>query len=420
MSHDSNQAAAVSDDSSAGVIGEVLSAAGPSGFEAGVILLAIALAITLVSLAMTVRNLARYRIPVAAGHAGSVAVCIPARNEAANLEACVESALASADSPGGDGTVDLEVLVYDDGSTDGTGSILASLVARDPRVRAVETVPLPSGWNGKQHGCDRMGRAATKEWLLFTDADVRFAPRSLGGVVATAESKGVDLLSTFPRQEMTSFGERLFIPMIGFILFSYLPMGRMQRTLDPAASAGCGQYLFVRREAWLACGGHAAFRDSMHDGIKLPRLLRRHGHRTDLFDGTSIVSCRMYDGFGACWRGFAKNAFEGLGSIGLLAFVSVLHLVGHVMPWAFLLAAAFVPAWRSPWAIALALAAIAVALLQRTLLARRLAQPVASVAWHPLAILLSIAVQWRSWWLHVTGRRTWRGRTAGEGGLAST
>ncbi|MGA0172802.1 MAG: hypothetical protein ACO3NL_04025, partial [Phycisphaerales bacterium] len=76
--------------------------------------------------------------------------------------------------------------------------------------------------------------------------------------------------------------------------------------------------------------------------------------------------------------------------------------------------------WRSPWAIGLAIAAIATALLQRSLLASRLRQPIASVLWHPLAILLSIAVQWRSWWLHVTGRRSWRGRTAGEAGLAAT
>jgi hypothetical protein len=415
-----NQAPSVTDDAPARTFGDALSTAASSGVDASVVLLSIAVVIAMISLVMTVRNLARYRPATPASRGGSVAVCIPARNESRNLRACVESAIGSAGAGEGGAAIDLEVLVYDDGSTDGTGSILATLVAEDARVRAVETVPLPEGWNGKQHGCDRMGRAATKEWLLFTDADVRFEPQSLESVVATAEARGVDLLSTFPRQEMGSFGERLFIPMIGFILFSYLPMGRMQRTLDPAASAGCGQYLFVRREAWLACGGHAAFRDSMHDGIRLPRLLRRHGRRTDLFDGTSIVSCRMYEGFGACWRGFAKNAFEGLGSIGLLVFVTILHLIGHVMPWVFLLGAALVPSWRSPWAIGLAIAAIATALLQRSLLASRLRQPIASVLWHPLAILLSIAVQWRSWWLHVTGRRSWRGRTAGEAGLAAT
>ena len=417
MSAAPSSASVVPDSASPSTVGEAVGAAWPEGWT---LVMGVALAITLISLLMTVRNLARYRQPVPAGRGGSVAVCIPARNESANLRACVESAIASAEGTDGREPVELEVLVYDDGSTDGTGAILAALAQEDPRVRAVETVPLPEGWNGKQHGCDRMGRAAASEWLLFTDADVRFEPRTLGSVVATAEAKGVDLLSTFPRQEMRSIGERLFIPMIGFILFSYLPMGRMQRTLDPAASAGCGQYLFARRAAWLACGGHAAFRDSMHDGIRLPRLLRRHGHRTDLFDGTAIVSCRMYDGFAACWRGFAKNAFEGLGSIALLVFVTVLHLVGHVLPWAYLLGAAVVPEWRSTWGLSLAVAAIAAALLQRLLLAIRFEQPAASVVLHPVSVLLSIAVQWWSWWLHVTGRRSWRGRTSGRSPVPAT
>jgi len=387
----------------------------PSGWFAIVaVLMAIAVVLSLIALLMTARNLARYRPPATTARGGSIAVCVPARDEVENLRPCVESVLAAATGPDGAAMVDLEVLVYDDESSDGTGDLLARLQTEDDRVKAVERVPLPAGWNGKQHACDRMGRAASHDWLLFTDADVRFAPASLAPAVATAEGRGVELLSTFPRQEMRSLGERLFVPMIGFILFSYLPMGRMQRTLDPAASAGCGQYLLVRRETWLACGGHAAFRDSMHDGIRLPRLLRRHGHRTDLFDGVDLVSCRMYEGFGSCWRGFAKNAYEGLGSMALLLFVTVVHLVGHVLPWIWLVAAALVPAWREPWAIALAATAVGLQIKQRAILARRSRQPMWIALLHPVAILLSVAVQWRSWWLHRTGRRSWRGRTAGD------
>jgi hypothetical protein len=382
------------------------------------VLMAIAAVLSVIALLMTVRNLTRYRPPTVASRAGSIAVCVPARDEVHNLRPCVESVLAAAAGTQGP-MLELEVLVYDDESSDGTGDLLAALRAEDDRVKAVERVPLPAGWNGKQHACDRMGRAATHDWLLFTDADVRFAPASLASAVATAENRRVDLLSTFPRQEMRTLGERLFVPMIGFILFSYLPMGRMQRTLDPAASAGCGQYLLVRREAWLACGGHAAFRDSMHDGIRLPRLLRRHGHRTDLFDGTDQVACRMYDGFAACWDGFAKNAYEGLGSMALLLFVTVVHLVGHVLPWLCLVGAALVPAWREPWTIGLAATAVGLQIVQRTILAGRLRQSGWIAILHPLAILLSVAVQWRSWWLDRTGRRSWRGRVAGEASGAS-
>ena len=82
--------------------------------------------------------------------------------------------------------------------------------------------------------------------------------------------------------------------------------------LGRSASAAVGQFILCRRDAWLDSGGHAGFRDSMHDGVKMPRAFRESGHATDLFDGTDLVSCRMYRGFRETWAGFAKNAYEGL------------------------------------------------------------------------------------------------------------
>ena len=362
-----------------------------------------------IALTMTVINLGVYRRAaplrtLPAGPRPSVTVCVPARNEERNVEAIVRCALAGQ-------AVDVEVLVYDDQSTDRTPLILEALRAEDGRVRAVATQPLPEGWNGKQWGCERMGRAARGEWLLFTDADVRLAPDCLARAVAEALRLDAALLSTVPREETGSPLERLVVPLIHWMLFSWLPMPRMRTTNDPATSAGCGQFLLVRRDAWERAGGHAAFRDSMHDGIKLPRNVRRAGFHTDLYDGSESVSCRMYRNAGETWRGFTKNAYEGLGSPAVLAVFTLLEAGGMLLPWVWL-----------PFAIArgdaplgptvLAAFAIAAQLVQRTLLARRFGQPWECVALHPLTIALLLAIQWRSWWLHLTKRRAWRGRTA--------
>jgi len=384
-----------------------------------VVLMWIAAGLCAGSLAMTIANLRLYRLPTATrastaagtGLAGSgrepiVSVCIPARNEQANIEACVRGALAGNALP-------MEVLVHDDESDDATPEILARLVAEDPRVRSVERQPLPDGWNGKQFGCDRLGRAARGDWLLFTDADVRFAPGAIDRSVAEAKSMDVALLSTFPRQITGSFGESMLVPMIHFVLFSYLPMIRMRRTGDPAASAGCGQFLLCRRDAWESVGGHSSWKASMHDGIKMPRAFRKAGHRTDLFDGVDLVECRMYHSTSSAWRGFAKNAYEGLGSIGMLVFLTIVHLVGHVLPW-IVLGLAVVD--RTNWhAATLAGIAIGIALTQRTILAIRFRQPALGVLLHPVAVIMMTAVQWHSWWLHLRGRRAWRGRVAGAG-----
>ena len=387
------------------------------------ILLGISLGIALLALLVCAANLARFQAPPRRGPDAAgrgeilVSVCVPARNESANLEACVEGLLSQRDQA-------VEVLVYDDQSEDETPHILARLCAQDERVRAIPTEPLPGDWNGKQWGCDRMGRAARGQWLLFTDADVRFAPTCVARAMDAAHACGASLVSTFPRQRVGSLGEALLVPLIHFVLLSYLPFGRMRRTLDPATSAGCGQFLLVDRNAWLAVGGHGAFQASMHDGIKLPRALRRGGFRTDLFDGTELVSCRMYSGLRATWRGFAKNAYEGLGSPILLILFTTLHLLGHVLPWGFLLwAAGRAGAELAGWAAAgggatrlqvvLAAGAVAAAIVERSLLARRFHQPWIGVALHPVAMLLMTTVQWHSAWLHVAGRRTWRGRGRG-------
>jgi cellulose synthase/poly-beta-1,6-N-acetylglucosamine synthase-like glycosyltransferase len=358
---------------------------------------------------MTVINLGVYRRAAPLGVQGqgarpTVSVCVPARNEERNIEAIVRCALANQ-------AVDVEVLVYDDQSTDGTPGILESLRREDARVRPVPTQPLPEGWNGKQWGCERMGRAARTEWLLFTDADVRLAPDCLGRAVAEARRLDAALLSTIPREETGSPLERLVVPLIHWMLFSWLPMPRMRTTNDPATSAGCGQFLLVRRDAWEAAGGHAAFRDSMHDGIKLPRNVRRAGFHTDLYDGGESVSCRMYRNAGETWRGFTKNAYEGLGSPVVLAVFTLLEAAGILLPWVWLPIA--IARGETPLGpTVLASFAVAAQLFQRTILARRFAQPWECVALHPVTIALLLAIQWRSWWLHLTKRRAWRGRTA--------
>lgn len=409
-------------------------------------------AISAQALAMAAWNLTRFRVPGASrsgpgpeigpetgpgsaslesGGGPLVSICIPARNEQVNIEACVRGLLAQTHA-------DVEVLVYDDQSTDETPRILERLEREDSRVRRVATHALPAGWNGKQHACWRMAQAAKGEFFLFTDADVRFEPgavaRSLSAITnperqrrdqpASAQvhhsTPNLGLVSTFPRQVTATLPEHLVVPMIFFILFSYLPFVRMQHSLDPSASAGCGQFLFVSREAYFAAGTHEAFKDSMHDGIKLPRLVRKAGFATDLFDATDQVSCRMYFGWRSTWRGFAKNAYEGLGSVGLLVFLTVMHLVGHVLPWGLvawgLAGSIGAPAVevRAGW-IGFAMLACALQLVQRGMLASRLKTSMLGAALHPLGVVLMTAIQWHSFVLHLRGKRSWRGRdTAGN------
>ena len=116
----------------------------------------------------------------------------------------------------------------------------------------------------------------------------------------------------------------MLLPLIHFVLLGLLPMGRMRKTTKVAYAAGCGQFFLAEREGYFACGGHAAIRDTRHDGLRLPEEFRRHGLRTDVVDLTELAEVRMYDSASAVWMGLAKNATEGLGSPGRIVPVTVL------------------------------------------------------------------------------------------------
>ena len=333
-----------------------------------------------------------------------VTCCIPARNEEGNLEACILSLLS------GDHEA-IEILVYDDESTDGTSEILARMMADDPRIRSVPTRPLPAGHNGKQHACQRMGEAARGEWVLFTDADVRFESGWLRRTLAVVRGRErLGLISAFPHELTRSIGEALFVPMIHVLLLGYLPMGGMRKTLQPEASAGCGQFLFARHTAWKESGGHDAFHDSMHDGIKMPRSFRSHGWQTDLIDGTDLARCRMYRGFVESFHGFAKNGYEGLGSIWILLLITVIHLIGHLLPWVVVIYSVSTGDWL-PVATPISIAAIVMMLGMRIALAIRYRQAPVGPFLHPVAVIATTIMQWWSLFAHLRGTRSWRGRT---------
>src|SRR5579875_2124626 len=242
-------------------------------------------------------NLRRYKRPrPSTRHVPAVSVLIPARDEEKNIAECLRSVLASR-------FVELEVLVLDDGSMDRTAAIVAEIAAEDSRVQLGRSSDLPTGWNGKQHACWLLAQRATAPLLLFLDADVRLEPEAIsrGAAVMLRSRRHPVLLSGFPRQIMTSWTERMLLPLIHFVLLGYLPMGKMRKTTRPSYAAGCGQFMLVMREAYFESGGHGAIRSTRHDGLRLPQLLRAQSFATDLVDLTELAEVRMYDSARAVW-----------------------------------------------------------------------------------------------------------------------
>jgi hypothetical protein len=243
---------------------------------------------------------------------------------------------------------------------------------------------------------------------MFIDADVRISPDALARMAGFMQRSEVALASGVPRQELGTFTERLLIPMIHFILLSFLPMHAMRRNRLPALSAGCGQLFIARRDAYHQCGGHANLRDSLHDGLKLPRVFRQAGFNTDLFDATDIATCRMYHTNVETWRGLGKNATEGLAASGTILPMTVLLFGGQVLPFLLLGCAA----WLSWFGLVFAVLAATLAYLPRLITFRIFHQSLDGALLHPLGVLALLAIQWQARLHQLAGQpAVWKGRS---------
>lgn len=332
---------------------------------------------------------------------GRVSVLVPARDEAAHITACV-AAIARSEPP-----VD-EILVYDDGSTDGTGAVLADIAKHEPRLRILTGDGLPEGWVGKPHATHRLALAATGDWLVYVDADVRLERDGIGRLASLAHDLGGDVITAVPRQIMGGAVEQALMPLLAVTYVSWLPLFLVHRTLDPRFLAANGQVLAVRRATYEAIGGFRAVRRAVVDDMAFCRLAKERGHTVVFADGTPIARCRMYGSAGEVWRGFSKNLFEGLGErTGALVAAMALYALAFVVPWVALAAGVL----TGGALLGAGLVGVGANVAQRAVLAVRHGHPAWSIAVHPLAVLVLLAIAVNSWRWTRRGAVAWRGRT---------
>jgi glycosyltransferase involved in cell wall biosynthesis len=352
----------------------------------------------------------------------AVSILIPARNEAHGIADALRAALSTSGQP-------FEIIVMDDASTDATTQIVQSFAALDSRIRLAHAPPLPAGWNGKQHACWALAHTARNPILCFVDADVRLTPDCVPRMTAFLASTQSSLVSGFPRQITGTPLEWLLLPLIHFVLLGFLPLAKMRASTDPAFAAGCGQFLLARRDDYFTCGGHSGIKVTMHDGLRLPRLFRQHKLCTDLADITNLATCRMYTTAAQVWQGLAKNATEGIAAPVRIAPVTLVLLLGQVLPFAVLalVLAGFLftryfagfygidihvtsPRTAAAELLVFTLAAAA-AWLPRILAARRFHQDPRSALLHPIGIFVLLLIQWYALIRQLLNRPvTWKSR----------
>jgi chlorobactene glucosyltransferase len=232
-----------------------------------------------------------------------VSVIIPARNEARNIERCVRSVLSTT-------YPNIEVIVVDDHSSDGTGDIARTVAASDSRLAVIPAPDLPPGWFGKQWACASGARVASGSLLCFTDADTTHAPDLLPRSVNELRARHADLLTVAGAQEMRGFWERIVQPQL-FALLSvrYGGTEHVSQAKRPTDAIANGQYILVRRGTYSAMGGHELVRDLVAEDMAMAQEWVRGGRRIALLMGRDQLSTHMYSGYRELVSGWRKNIY---------------------------------------------------------------------------------------------------------------
>ena len=250
-----------------------------------------------------------------------VSILIPARDEEKNIVSLLQS-IRDQDYR------NFEVIILDDHSSDRTFDICEEFCRLDSRFRVVSGKLLPKEWLGKNFACHQLAQESKGKYLMFLDADETVADGLLNNTVHRMKFYRLDLLSLFTNQVMITWGERMVVPLMHFILLNLLPLRLVRLSKSPAFSAASGQFMMFSAENYKENQWHELVRNKVVEDIEIMRSLKALGYRGEALLANGYIFCRMYTGFTTAFQGFSKNLLAGFNNniVGLFFYLLLVIL----------------------------------------------------------------------------------------------
>ncbi|MGL5134200.1 MAG: glycosyltransferase [Planktothrix sp.] len=289
----------------------------------------------------------------------SVAIIVPARNEAELISTSLRS-LLNQNYPGS-----FSIILVDDHSYDKTANIAqetAKLLDQTDRLNIITSQSLPAGWTGKLWAMEQGVKYTTMlnyipQYILFTDADIEHSPNNLKQLVEKAETENLQLVSLMVLLRCQSFWEKLLIPAFVFFFQKLYPFRWVNHPQSQLAAAA-GGCILIRQEALTRIGGLAILKQALIDDCSLaqavkntpPTPLGKGGEEGEFNQGFSLrsfifpftsksyypiwlgltettYSLRPYPNLSSIWDMVARTAFSQLNFSTVLLGLTLVGMV---------------------------------------------------------------------------------------------
>ncbi len=236
---------------------------------------------------------------------GSISVLIPARNEERAIRQCLNSVL-------GQTYPNYEIIVYDDQSSDSTKKIVEEMMVEyGSKIKFISGGKLPEGWTGKNWACHNLSQKAIGEYFLFIDADVLINKKAAARALNLLVEKRLSFLSSFPTQLQQSLGEKLIVPLMNWLLLSFLPLKNIYTSATSSLLAANGQFILIPKNIYESTGGHKEVKSQVVEDMALARKVKDSSGKVMTLLGGDSIFCRMYENYSSAFNGFSKNFFLG-------------------------------------------------------------------------------------------------------------
>ncbi len=257
-----------------------------------------------------------------------VSILIPARDEQQNILNLITS-IKEQDYR------NYEVIILDDHSSDDTLRLCREFCSFDDRFRVLRGRDLPKDWLGKNFACYQLAEAARGKYLIFLDADDVIGDGLINCCIHRMKTNRLDLLSLFADQIMISWGEKMIVPLMHYVLLNLVPLRLVRLSKNPAFASASGQFMMFEKTGYAENQWHEQVKGKVVEYAEIMNLLKGYGYRGETLLANGFIHCRMYKSFIEAFNGFTKNLFPGFNNsiVGLFLYLLLVILSPLAVSW---------------------------------------------------------------------------------------